>query len=180
MISWTWKHPQHGRARHTQFINSLRHISSTIDYSPWKIHKSDQGFEPTTLEFKIWRSTNWANQASWNFRACSHSVSTAPLLYICRFQTDRSGADPMWVRFPALNSFLGLERRFDHQKKGLDVAEATIAMLCAANSSKQARNSEQRRTTSNRCSSADIDFREKFMKQKFLLSSKPTKRAIIQ
>ena len=77
---------------------------------------------------------------------------------ICKFQTDR--LDPMWVRFPALNSFLGLERRFDHQKNGLDVAEATVAMACARDSRKQARNSEQRRTTSNRCSSAVIGRRK--------------------
>ena len=68
--------------------------------------------------------------------------------------------DPMWVRFPALNSFLGLQRRFDHQKNGLDVAEATMAMACARDSREQARNSEQRRTTSNRCSSAVIGRRK--------------------
>ena len=78
---------------------------------------------------------------------------------ICKFQTD-----PMWVRFPALNSFLGLERQFDHQKKGLDVAQATTAMICARDPRKQARNSarnqarnsEQRQTTSNWCSPAVI------------------------
>ena len=66
----------------------------------------------------------------------------------------------LWVRFPALNSFLGLERRFDHQKNGLDVVEATMALACARDSREQARNSEQRRTTSNRCSSAVIGRRK--------------------
>ena len=78
---------------------------------------------------------------------------------ICKFQTK-----PMWVQFPALNSFLGLERRFDHQKKGLAVAQATTAMICARDPRKQARNSarnqarnsEQRQTTSNWCSPAVI------------------------
>ena len=172
-ITISWKHPQHGRARHTQLVDSLRHTSSIIGYSPWKIRAPDEGLEPTTLELKVWRPTSWATQACWiSWPAVIHNQQHH--FSICRFQND-----PMRVQIPALISFLGLEGRFNHQKKGLDVAEATTSMICARNSSKQARNSEQSRTTSNRCSSAVIDFREKFMKQKFLQSSKPTEWAII-
>ena len=93
-ITISWKHPQHGRARHTQLVDSLRHTSSIIGYSPSKIRAPDEGLEPTTLELKVWRPTSWATQACWISLACSHSQSTAPLLYMQISDRPHAGSNP--------------------------------------------------------------------------------------